>query len=829
MSGLLWTMFFIATLWALFYFRTPLSIGSIIVAIALLFWHEFSGAPVFFQVLGWLVFLAIAVPLNVAPWRRLIFSDRVLAVFRNIMPGMSQTEREALEAGNVWWDGELFSGKPHWKTLLNTPVSQLNAEEQAFIDGPVEELCRMLDDWQITQQDCDLPPDVWQFIKDNGFFGMIIPKQYGGLEFSALAHSTVVMKVAGRSITAAVTIMVPNSLGPAELLLRYGTEQQKQHYLHRLAKGIEVPCFALTSPEAGSDAAAMTDTGIVCKGKFNGEKDVLGIRLNWEKRYITLGPVATVLGLAFKLYDPDHLLGGTEELGITCALIPTNTPGIEIGNRHFPLNAAFQNGPNRGKDVFIPIDWIIGGRERAGQGWRMLMECLAAGRSISLPALSTGAGKLVSRVTGAYARVRKQFKTPIGRFEGVAEALARIGGTAYMMDAARTLTASAIDNDESPSVISAIVKYNLTEAMRTVVNDAMDIHGGSGICMGPRNVLARVYQSIPISITVEGANILTRSLIIFGQGAIRCHPFVLKEMEAAKNPDLAKASHDFDRAFTGHAGFTISNGLRSLWLGLTKARLARAPVTNASACYYRHLTRFSSAFAFVSDIAMLTLGGDLKRREKLSGRLADVLSHLYLSSAVLKRFHDQGQPAEDLPLLRWWCETSLRAMQQSLDRFLINFPNRPIAWILRRMVFPLGKDFKGPGDALDQQVANLLLAPSAARDRLTSGLFLPIDGQNKLIEPIGRLEYAMQSMMDAAGAEKKLQTAIKSGAIAAHSREQQIEQAAALNLLDANEIEALRKADQAQREALKVDDFDPAELSRQSVAYTTKDRAKESA
>jgi len=829
MSGLLWTMFFVAILWTLFYFRAPLSIGSITFAIALLFWQEFSHLSVFFQICGWLAFLAIAVPLNVTPWRRLLISDRVLVLFRSIMPSMSQTEREALEAGSVWWDGELFSGKPQWRSLLRAPTSQLSKEEQAFIDGPVEQLCHMLDDWRITQQDCDLPPEVWQFIKDNGFFGMIIPKQFGGLEFSALAHSSVVMKVASRSITAAVTIMVPNSLGPAELLLRYGTDEQKEHYLERLAKGIEVPCFALTSPEAGSDAAAMTDSGVVCKGEFNGEKDVLGIRLNWEKRYITLGPVATVLGLAFKLYDPDHLLGEEQELGITCALIPTNTPGVKIGNRHFPLNSAFQNGPNSGKDVFIPIDWIIGGRERAGQGWRMLMECLAAGRSISLPALSTGAGKMVSRTTGAYARVRKQFKTPIGKFEGVAEALARIGGTAYMMDAARTLTASAIDNDESPSVISAIVKYNLTEAMRSVVNDAMDIHGGSGICMGPRNVLGRMYQSIPISITVEGANILTRSLIIFGQGAIRCHPYILKEMEAAKSTNTEKASQEFDHAFFGHVGFTISNALRSLWLGISKASLVRAPVSDASAYYYRQLTRFSSAFGFVSDMAMLTMGGDLKRREKLSGRLADVLSHLYLSSAVLKHYHNQGQQPEDLPLLRWWCETSLRAMQQSLDRFLINFPNRPIAWLLRRIVFPLGKDFKGPSDALGQQVANILLAPSAARDRLTSGVFLPIDGESKTKEPVGRLEHAMQSMIEAASAEKKLQTAIKSGAVTRYTRDEQIEQAVTLNIIDTAEAEILREADAAQQDALKVDDFEPAELTRQASSYTAKPMAKESA
>jgi acyl-CoA dehydrogenase len=619
--------------------------------------------------------------------------------------------------------------------------------------------------------------------------------------------------------------MVPNSLGPAELLLRYGTEQQKDHYLQRLARGIEIPCFALTSPQAGSDAAAMTDSGVVCKGEFNGEKDVLGIRLNWEKRYITLGPVATVLGLAFKLYDPDHLLGDKEELGITCALIPTDTPGVKIGTRHFPLNSAFQNGPNWGEDVFIPIDWIIGGQERAGQGWRMLMECLAAGRSISLPALSTGAGKLVSRVTSAYGRVRKQFKTPIGRFEGVEEALARIGGTAYMMDAARTLTASAIDNGESPSVISAIVKYHLTESMRTVVNDAMDIHGGSGICMGPRNVLARIYQSIPISITVEGANILTRSMIIFGQGAIRCHPYVLKEMEAAHNDNEEQASRDFDEAFFAHVGFTLSNALRSLWLGLTRARLVRAPVRDGSATYYRQLTRFSSAFAFVSDMAMLTLGGDLKRREKLSARLGDVLSQLYLSSAALKHYYEQGQHAEDLPLLQWWCERSLRDMQQSLDRFLLNFPNRPLAWLMRRFVFPLGKHYSGPGDKLDKKVTQLMLHDTVARSRLTQGMFIPAIDQTKTSEPVARLEYAMECVIAAEPAEKKLRAALQSGNVTAYDREQQIEQALQASFIEEQDAQLLRTADEAQREALTVDDFEPAELAHHEQTYRAKEYA----
>jgi acyl-CoA dehydrogenase len=677
-----------------------------------------------------------------------------------------------------------------------------------------------------------LPEEVWQFLKDKGFFGMIIPKKYGGLEFSAYAHSTVVMKVASRSITAAVTVMVPNSLGPAELLLRYGTDAQRDYYLPRLAKGQEIPCFALTSPEAGSDAASMVDSGVVCRGEFEGEKDVLGIRLNWEKRYITLGPVASVLGLAFKLYDPEHLIGDEADVGITCALIPTNTPGIEIGNRHFPLNSAFQNGPNRGKDVFIPIDWIIGGASQAGNGWRMLMECLAAGRSISLPALAVGAGKLAARATGAYARVRQQFKTPIGRFEGVEEKLAHIAAGTYMMDAARTLTTSALDMGQSPSVISAIVKYNLTEGMRTIINHAMDIQGGSGICMGPRNMLARVYQAIPISITVEGANILTRSMIIFGQGAIRCHPHVLNEILAAQQTNDDKAIRDFDAALIGHLGFTLSNTARSLFLGLTKARWVRPPVSGPSRYYYQQLTRMSSALAFVSDVAMLVLGGNLKRKEKLSGRLADVLSQLYLTSAALKRFEDDKQPYSDLPLLQWSCENALRIMQQSLDKFIINFPNRPVAWVIRRIVFPLGKTYSGPTDISGHKAADLLLNPSAARDRLTGGLYLPDTEQHRLSEPMSRLEYALHCVVAAEAAEKTLRSAVRDGRIVATNREQQIRQALELDIITSEDANVLTTADAARREAIMVDDFEPQALVPRSEAadeHTSTASAKECA
>ncbi|MDH5326946.1 MAG: acyl-CoA dehydrogenase [Gammaproteobacteria bacterium] len=830
MQTLIWLLIFLGVFWSIFYFRVSLLLGTGIVALTLVAWGKLAAPGVFWQILAWGTFLTPAVVLNVTALRRQWITGMALQAFKKVIPTMSQTEKEALEAGSVWWDGELFSGNPQWQRLLQTPKPQLSSEEQGFLDGPVQQLCEMIDDWKVTHEDHDLPEPIWQFIKDNGFFGMIIPKSYGGLEFSALAHSSVVVKISTRSITAAVTVMVPNSLGPAELLLRYGTQEQKNHYLPRLAKGQEVPCFALTSPEAGSDAASMVDNGIVCRSDFEGKKDVLGIRLNWSKRYITLGPVATVLGLAFKLYDPEHLLGETENLGITCALIPTNTPGVKIGNRHFPLDMAFQNGPNEGKDVFIPMDWIIGGQSQVGNGWRMLMECLAAGRSISLPALSTGAGKLSSRATGAYARIRQQFKTAIGNFEGVEEPLARIGGYTYMLDAARTLTTSALDQGESPSVISAIVKYNFTETMRTVCNDAMDIQGGSGICLGPRNWLGRIYQSIPISITVEGANILTRSLIIFGQGAIRCHPYVLKEMLATKEPDEQKALEDFDDAFTRHVGFSVSNASRSLFLGLTNARFAKAPVSGPTAVYYRQLSRMSSAFAFLSDMSMLIMGGDLKRKEKLSGRLADILSHLYLASATLKRFEDDGQPAQDLPLVQWSCENSLRVMQQSMDKFLNNFPIPVVAWVLRRIVLPLGKKYSGPSDRLGHKVAKLLQRPSPTRDRLTAGIFLPNNLDKHIhTEPLARLEYALNCVIEAEDADKRLRKAIRSGQVTQTERGDQIDAAVELELLSKDDAQLLNKADTARRDVIWVDDFEPEYFQRNNDSSEPPLSAKECA
>jgi len=753
-----------------------------------------------------LVFAALAAVAFVPPIRRALVSNPLLGLFRRILPDMSSTEKEAIDAGTVWWDGDLFSGAPDWNKLLATPEPQLSAEEQAFLDGPVETLCAHCDDWEVTHERQDLPPQVWQFIKDQGFLGMIIPKQYGGLGFSALAHSAVVTKLSSRSNAAAVSVMVPNSLGPAELLLHYGTEAQKDHYLPRLAKGLEIPCFALTSPEAGSDAASIPDYGVVCKGQWQG-KEVLGMRVTWDKRYITLGPVATLLGLAFRLYDPEHLLGETEDLGITCALVPTDTPGVNIGRRHLPLNAAFQNGPNWGKDVFMPLDWIIGGRDYAGKGWMMLMGCLAAGRSISLPSSSVGGAKALSRYVGAYARVRSQFRTPIGKLEGVEEALGRIAANTYMMDAARVMTAGAVDAGEKPAVISAIVKYHLTERARACVNDAMDIVGGKGICLGPNNWVGRGYQVMPVGITVEGANILTRSLIIFGQGAIRCHPYVLREMRAAKELKGEEAALEFDRAFSSHVVHTLSNALRAFWHGLTGSRFARLPVDGApeTARYYQRATHLSAAFAFLADVSMLVMGGALKRKEKISGRLGDVLSMMYLVSAVLKRYEDQGRSAEDLPLVHWSVRDALYQAQQAIDAILANFPNALVAGLLYRMIFPWGTPFRPSADAHNRGCAALVLEPGEARDRLTAGMYLPSEEMRS--DATAVLEAALHATIACEPIEKKLRQAVKSGVIAPQAGQDTAQLARAKDVISADEYARWEEKEALRKTVIQVDDF----------------------
>jgi acyl-CoA dehydrogenase len=814
MTTLGWVIGFIAVVWALAYFRAPGWLWAVAGAGYLTCLTVRGISPTANGVL-WTVFLVVAAFLLVRPLRRVLLSDPLLAWFRKVMPQISQTEQEALEAGTVWWDGDLFSGKPDWRKLLAFSKPTLSAEEKAFVDGPVEELCRMCDDWKISYELNDLPPEIWQFIKDKGFLGMIIPKQYGGLGFSALAHSEVVMKLASRNATACVSVMVPNSLGPAELLLHYGTEEQKRYYLPRLAKGLEMPCFALTGPEAGSDAGAIPDFGIVCRGVHEG-KEVLGIRLTWEKRYITLGPVATLLGLAFKLHDPERLIGGDEDIGITLALIPTKHPGVNIGRRHFPLNGSFMNGPNWGKDVFIPLEWVVGGRDYVGQGWRMLMECLAAGRAISLPSSTTGGAKTAVRTTGAYSRVRSQFRVPIGKFEGVEEALARLGGNLYTMEAARVMTAGAVDLGEKPSVISAIVKYHCTERARQVINDAMDVHGGKGICLGPNNYLGRGYQQIPISITVEGANILTRSMIIFGQGAIRCHPYVLKEIGATRQPDIAAASRAFDTALWGHVSFVIANAARALWLSLTGARFLSAPGAVETRRYLRQMTRLSAALALAGDIAMLFLGGDLKRREKISARLGDLLSQLYLASCVVKRWHDDGSPQSDLPFVQWALEDALHKSQDAWYGLFDNFPVRPAAWLLRALVFPWGRSFGPPSDRLGHRVSALLMQDSPTRDRLTAGMFI----LRSEADPVGRLEIALQQAEVAEQVEAKMRAALKAHRDSGYTSDERIAAAVQLGAISAEESEMLKRYYQLRRACIMVDDF-PHDVGRAAVQPST--------
>jgi acyl-CoA dehydrogenase len=751
--------------------------------------------------------------LNLRPLRKAIITRPFMKAYLKLLPPMSQTEREALEAGTVWWDGELFTGAPKWSKLLSARAPRLTAEEQTFLDGPCEELCRMLDDWVISHQLGDMPPHVWDFLKARGFFAMIIPKRYGGLEFSAYAHSCVLAKLASRSATCASTVAVPNSLGPAELLNHYGTEEQKSHYLPRLARGEEIPCFALTGPRAGSDAASIPDTGIVCRDNWQG-REIVGVRLNFTKRYITLAPIATVIGLAFRMFDPERLLGEKADIGITCALIPRNTPGIGIGRRHFPINVPFQNGPIEGRDVFVPLDCIIGGPRMAGAGWRMLVEQLSVGRCISLPSNATGGAKGAVWATGAYARIRRQFNMPVGRFEGVEAVLARMAGLTYTMDAARSVTAGAIDGGEKPSVPSAMLKYHVTEMGRQVANDAMDVHGGKGICLGPHNYLARGYESVPITITVEGANLLTRNLIIFGQGAVRCHPFVLREMTAARDPDRGRGVNEFDRALFAHVGFTISNAVRSLVMALTHARFARAPVSGSIARYYQHIVRFSASFAFTVDVAMLTLGGYLKKKESLSARLGDVLSAMYLASMVLKHHDNQDRPAEDLPIVEWACRNLLYHAQEQLHGFLRNFPNRLLAGVMRVIVFPRGRTYSAPSDRLGRRVAELVTRCGDSRDRLCRNIYWTLEPGN----PLGLLEEALRLAERMEPIEKRIRVeGVKTGRVTALDLPGQITQAQALGIISEEEANALRDYDRKVMNLVRVDDFAPHELGVQAL------------
>ncbi len=756
------------------------------------------GSPVLFVAVA-LLLAAAALFFAAKSFRQKYLSARLLKFARGQLPEMGDTERIAMEAGTVWWDGDLFSGAPDWRKLFAFKPRLLSDKERAFLDGPVEELCRLVDDWQIAQ-DRGPSPEVWDFLKKHKFFGMIIPESYGGLGFSAIAHSAVVAKVSSRSVATATTLMVPNSLGPAELLLHYGTEDQRKYFLPRLASGEEIPCFALTGPEAGSDAAATESTGVVAEGSFQGQK-VLGIRLNWRKRYITLAPVATVIGLAFRLQDPDGLLGGEADLGITCALIPAGLPGIDIGQRHDPMGVPFANGPIFGKDVFVPLDFVIGGQAGVGQGWKMLMESLAVGRSISLPALSVGAAQLATRVTGAYGAVREQFGRPIGQFEGVEEPLARIGALTYMMNAARVLTCAAVDGGEKPAVLSAIVKAYLTDTMRHIVNDAMDVRGGAAICRGPNNILGRGFIAIPIGITVEGSNILTRSMIVFGQGAVRCHPYLQAEMAALADDDLAR----FDQVIFQHLNFLGQNFARALVLGVTGGRVTQVPGAGRFGRQLQHFTRLSSAFALLADVTVITMGGALKRKEKISGRMADALAWLYLGSATLKRFYDAGQPKLEEKVMTWACERAQWEVQQALLAVLRNFPNRIVAALLYVAIFPLGPRYKPPSDHLGGEVAQALLGVSELRDRLTGDIFVPRDEDSGL----ARLESALLTITEAAPVAQKIRAARRDGKIKSRTAAEQIEEARASGLIRPDEHARILAAHEARDGAIQVDAFPP--------------------
>jgi len=729
-------------------------------------------------------------------FRQKYITKPMLNWVRRVLPSMSDTEREALAAGTIWWDADLMRGNPDFKKLLDTPVHKLSQEEQDFIDGPTKKLCEIADDWTTTFIDKDISPKIWDFVKKEGFLGLIIPKEYGGKGFSATAISEIVMNIASRGSSVAVTVIVPNSLGPGELLMMYGTEDQKSHYLPRLADGRDIPAFALTSEDAGSDATNLTDIGVVCYQQYKGKK-TLGMRVNWSKRFISLGPVCTVLGLAFKLTDPDGILGGEKDLGITLALVPTDIKGVTIGRRHIPSNQVFPNGPNQGKDVFMPMDWIIGGQDRIGQGWRMLVSALAAGRGIMLPGMSIAGMKVAAFSTGAYGRVREQFNLPISRFEGVQEVAANIAGETYKMDAARRLTLHALDMGEKPAVISAIMKYHATERMRTAVNQAMDVHSGKAVIDGPKNYLSSAYRGIPIAITVEGANIMTRSLMIYGQGSIRCHPFIQAEIDAAQNEDRDQAVLDFDDLLFRHAGFFIKNKLRAVGRAWSFGLLSSSPVDGETARYYKQVKRLSAALAYLSEAAMVVLGGSLKRKEMLSARLGDVLSELYLTTATLKRFEDTGRPQEDLPLVHYACQTSLNAADNAVHDILRNFPNRLIGLVMRLQLQPFGVRCKLPKDGLTTKVSNTISEPTQARDRLCQGIYVGKETE------LFRVDEAMRLMVELDPIKQKMRK----------KRIRDADEALAQGIISENEAARMKEALVKVGEVVRVDDFALEEIT----------------
>lgn len=782
------------------FFRVPLWLWSSIILIVLFLTSLYHP-------LTWIAFgisFVIWLFLNIPPLRRRYLTQSIFNKVRTYLPSISSTEREVLEAGDIWWEQELFCGAPNWKKFEQLKIPRLSQEEQLFLDNEVNELCQMLDDWEIILQQ-DLPEPVWDFIKKKKFWGLVIPKEYGGLGFSDYAHSTIIMRIATRSYSAAVNIMVPNSVGLAEFLQRYGTDEQKQTYLPKLACGEEITCFALTAPEAGSDAGSMHDVGIVCYGDINGEK-VLGVKLNFEKRYITLAPLATLIGLAFKLYDPDHLLGDKKFIGITLAMVPRQHPGIEIGKRHWPLYMGFMNGPIRGKDVFIPLNWIIGGPTLRGKGWRMMMECLSVGRGISLPALSCAAAKLSYRMTGAYVSLRQQFHQPIGQFEGIQEALSRMGGYTFLCDATRHFTAIGISQGIKPSIATAITKYHLTEMSRKIVNNAMDVHGGRAVQVGPRNYLANIYIALPISITVEGANILTRNLIIFGQGALRCHPYVREEVAAIDNPDVKKGLKRFDKILIKHIGFALRNFVRTLVYGLTGGKFILVRSNRPERKYYQQISRMSAAFALVTDMAMLLLGGSLKKRERISARLGDIVSYLYLATAALKYYEStpELQSGKGPFFLEWSQKYCFYQIQKAFDRFFINFPYRWLAYFIRGIIFPWGKQYYSPPDFLDHEIASAMMEITPFREKLTEHCYVGNDENNIFF----RMEKAFESLFKVEKILLKLKKAVQEGNISAKNNlYKQLEEAQEKNILTDEEIAQLKDFEERRIDAIKVDEF----------------------
>jgi len=781
-------------------------------------WLENGWPGLVLALLPGLVLLALCL----APVRLALVSGPAYRIVKSILPRVSRTEQEALDAGTVGWDAELFSGRPDYQKLAAIRPLTLSDEEKAFLTGPAEEVCAMIDDWDTRHNRADLPPEVWQYLKDKGFLGMLIGKEHGGLGFSAQAQSMIVSKVASRSVAAGITVMVPNSLGPGELLEKYGTPAQKEKYLRRLATGVEVPCFALTGPHAGSDAAGMRDVGVVGYGTYEG-KQVLGVTLSWDKRYITLAPVATLLGLAFNLYDPDDHLGKRENVGITLALVPADYPGVKIGRRHYPARSAFMNGPTSGHNVFIPLDFLIGGTQYAGQGWRMLMECLATGRAISLPAIGSVSIKQALRVTSAYARVRRQFGIAIGVMEGVADPLSRMVKSAYTFEAARALTASMVDEGQKPSVISALLKYRTTEAMRDRINDAMDIHGGRAVQDGPTNYLFSGYATTPVAITVEGANILTRTLITFAQGALRAHPYLYREVAAAQHADPRQGLIDFDQAFGGHVSFMLGNIVGSFVHGLTFGRFAPAPDKGEMTHWYRQLSRYAQSFALVGDWTVAYLGGDLKRKQRLSGRMADILSDLYLLSALLRRYEDEGSLAEDKPVVEAAARDAIAAIEANFKLVFDNFPNPVLATLMRILVFPLGRHARPASDKDNYRLARAILSPSAFRDRMTAGTFVSTNPN----DPTGVLEDALAKVTAVEEIETRFLRALKKGRLHRRLDTDAIAQAVAAGVLSPEDAERLRAAEAAAEAVIGVDDFAPDALARADVRSTPLNAAAE--